>query len=98
MRVLDRMIGLGLKLSGPPAPAGYALAGKTFVITGTLPTLSRKDAESAIQEMGGKVSGSVSAKTDFLLCGTDAGSKLEKARQLGIKIIDENEFQEMIKI
>ena len=68
----------------------------TFVITGTLPTLGRNDAKVLIEKNGGKVTGSVSKKTDFLLCGEDAGSKLDKAKALDIKIIDENELFVMI--
>lgn len=67
-------------------------AGKTFVLTGTLPTLKRDEAKSIIEKFGGKVSGSVSKKTSVVLAGEDAGSKLEKARELGIEIIDEAEF------
>jgi len=70
---------------------------QTFVITGTLPTLKRDEATSIIQNYGGKVSGSVSKKTTYVLAGADAGSKLAKAEQLGIKIIDEDEFKEMLK-
>ena len=65
------------------------LAGKTFVLTGTLPTLSRDDAKDMIESLGGKVSGSVSKKTDWVVAGTEAGSKLEKAESLGIAVIDE---------
>ena len=72
-------------------------AGKTFVLTGTLPTLKRNDAKELIEKFGGKASGSVSKKTDFVLAGEEAGSKLTKAQQLGIKIISEEEFMEMIK-
>ena len=72
-------------------------AGKTFVLTGTLPTLKRNDAKELIEKFGGKVSGSVSKKTDFVLAGEEAGSKLTKAQELGVKIISEEEFMEMIK-
>lgn len=75
----------------PSAPAG-AFAGKTFVLTGTLPTLKREEAAAKIEALGGKVSGSVSKRTDYVVAGEDAGSKLEKARQLGIRVIDEAEF------
>lgn len=71
------------------APASGALAGKTFVLTGTLPNLSREDAKEKIEAAGGKVTGSVSKKTDFVVVGADAGSKLEKAQALNIAILDE---------
>lgn len=91
-----------LKYVSPKPPAkrkeGLAkLAGKTIVLTGTLPSLSRTDATRMIEENGGKVSSSVSKKTDFVLAGEEAGSKLEKARQLGVTVISEEEFLEKIK-
>jgi DNA ligase (NAD+) len=75
----------------PPSP----FLGKTFVLTGTLPTLTREEATAKIEALGGKVSGSVSKKTDFVLAGADAGSKLDRAQKLGVKIIDEKEFLKM---
>ena len=72
------------------------LAGKTVVVTGTLPTLSRNDAKSLIEANGGKAAGSVSRKTDYVLAGEAAGSKLTKAQELGIPVIDEAEFLKMI--
>ena len=71
--------------------------GITFVLTGTLPTLTRSEAEEIIVSHGGKTSSSVSKKTGIVLAGTEAGSKLTKAEQLGIKIIDENEFRAMLE-
>lgn len=71
--------------------------GKTFVLTGSLETLTRKEAEDIIEKFGGKTSGSVSKKTDYVLAGEEAGSKLTKAQNLGIKIIDELEFKKMIE-
>ena len=71
--------------------------GKTFVLTGTLPTLTRTQAGAIIEKMGGKVSGSVSKKTDYVLAGEDAGSKLTKAQQLGVTVISEDEFNNMIQ-
>jgi DNA ligase (NAD+) len=65
------------------------VSGKTFVLTGSLPTLTRSDAGARIKQAGGKVSGAVSKKTDFVVAGEDAGSKLEKATQLGVAVIDE---------
>ncbi len=88
-----RKVGLNFKsaLYQPKAAAG-PLAGKTFVLTGTLPTLKREEAAAKIEAAGGKVSGSVSKKTDYVVAGTDAGSKLDKAQKLGVKIIDEAEL------
>lgn len=78
-----------------PAAASGPFAGKTFELTGTLPTMSREEATAKIESLGGKVSGSVSKKTDYVLAGEEAGSKLDKAQKLGVKIIDEAEFQKM---
>ena len=74
-----------------PPPSG-PLAGKTFVLTGTLPNLKREEAAAKIEAAGGKVSSSVSKKTDYVVAGADAGSKLDKAQKLGVKIIDEAEL------
>ena len=71
--------------------------GMTFVLTGTLPTLKRSEASAIIESFGGKTSSSVSKKTTYVLAGEEAGSKLDKANALGIQIINENEFMEMIK-
>ena len=76
-------------------PAG-PLAGKTFVITGSLPTLKRDDAKAMIEAAGARVAGSVSKKTDYVVAGDDAGSKLAKARELGVSIIDEAKLQKML--
>jgi DNA ligase (NAD+) len=72
-------------------------AGMTFVLTGTLPTLKRDEAAAIIEKFGGKTSSSVSKKTSVVLAGEEAGSKLTKAQQLGIPIIDEDEFREMLE-
>lgn len=84
---------------GIPAPGERAkgLAGKTFVLTGTLPTLTRDEARERIESRGGKVAGSVSKKTDFVVAGDEAGSKLDKARQLGVAIIDEAGLQRILE-
>ena len=71
-------------------------SGMTFVLTGTLPTYSRSEASAIIEGFGGKTSSSVSKKTTYVLAGEDAGSKLDKANKLGVTVIDENEFNEMI--
>lgn len=76
---------------------GGVLEGKTFVLTGTLPTLKRSEAQKLIEDNGGKTSSSVSKKTDYVLAGDEAGSKLDKAHALGVEVITENEFLDMIK-
>ncbi|MCE5181908.1 MAG: NAD-dependent DNA ligase LigA [Betaproteobacteria bacterium] len=73
-----------------PRPVESAISGKTFVLTGTLPSLSREEAKEKIESLGGKVSGSVSKKTDFVVAGAEAGSKLTKAQELGVTVLDES--------
>ncbi|MBL8985133.1 MAG: NAD-dependent DNA ligase LigA [Gemmatimonadetes bacterium] len=91
--LVDRLVAAGVATEEPNvAPRGDALAGKAYVLTGTLPTLSRTDAAALIENAGGRVTGSVSKKTDAVVAGADAGSKLDKARELGIEIIDEAEL------
>jgi DNA ligase (NAD+) len=82
---------------GPPAfVAPKPLAGKTFVITGTLPSLSRDEAKDRVEAAGGKVAGSVSKKTDYVVAGAEAGSKLLKAQELGVAVIDEAALLQML--
>jgi DNA ligase (NAD+) len=82
---------------GPPAlVTPQPLNGKTFVITGTLPSLSRDEAKNLIEAAGGKVAGSVSKKTTFLIAGAEAGSKLDKARELGVEVLDEADLKELL--
>jgi DNA ligase (NAD+) len=73
------------------------LTGKTLVLTGTLPTLSRDEAKALIESAGGKAAGSVSKKTDFVVAGDEAGSKLTKAQELGVTILDEAAFLQLIE-
>lgn len=94
---VDELIRCGVITKYESEKKGDFLAGYTFVLTGTLPTLSRADASAMIESFGGKCSGSVSKKTSFVLAGEEAGSKLTKAQSLGIKIIDEEKFLLMIE-
>jgi DNA ligase (NAD+) len=87
----------GLNFTGEKRTGSAQLEGLTFVLTGTLPTLSREEAKSKIELAGGRVSGSVSKSTSYLIAGSDAGSKLDKARQLGVKIIGEADLEELLK-
>jgi DNA ligase (NAD+) len=80
----------------PSEAASLPLAGKTFVLTGTLPTLSRDQAKEIIEAQGGKVAGSVSKKTHYVIAGAEAGSKLDRAQELGITILDEAQFLELL--
>ncbi|HSU20129.1 MAG TPA: helix-hairpin-helix domain-containing protein, partial [Acidobacteriaceae bacterium] len=80
---------LGLNMTAEKRVTGTALAGLTFVLTGTLPTLTRDEAKARIESAGGKVSGSVSKKTSYVVAGEEAGSKLDKARELKIPVLDE---------
>jgi DNA ligase (NAD+) len=82
---------------GEPQMQALPLAGKTFVLTGTLPTLTREQAKTMIEAQGGKVAGSVSAKTDYVVAGAEAGSKLDKAQQLGLNILDEPQLRELLR-
>lgn len=95
-RICERLTEAGLLTSATAAPKGDKLAGLTFVLTGTLPTMSRDEASALIKAAGGKVSGSVSGKTSYVVAGEAAGSKLTKAQALGVKIISEDELKTMI--
>ena len=91
-----RACGVHWQESEPAARAPRPLAGKTFVITGTLPTLGRDEAKDKLEEAGAKVAGSVSKKTDYVVAGAEAGSKLDKARELGVTVIDEAQMLEIL--
>ena len=92
-----RLADAGLVTTSTAAPTGDRYVGKTFVLTGTLPTMSRDEASALIKAQGGKVSGSVSKKTDYVVAGEAAGSKLTKANELGVTVIDEATLLEMLK-
>ncbi|MGA0025432.1 MAG: NAD-dependent DNA ligase LigA [Burkholderiales bacterium] len=94
--VIDQLIARGVTFRQEKAAKGGVFSGKTFVLTGTLPGMSRDEAKARIEAAGGKVSGSVSKKTDYVVAGSDAGSKLDKARALGVTIIDEAQLLELL--
>src|SRR5580704_8940412 len=95
-KLVDRLGAAGLAFQGKKKERGTKLAGKTFVLTGTLAHFTRDEAKKLIEDAGGRVSGSVSKKTDYVVAGDDAGSKLDKARELGVKVIGEKEMQELL--
>jgi DNA ligase (NAD+) len=96
--ILERLLASGIHWPKPvKASTTGGLAGKTFVLTGSLSHFTREDAAAAIVARGGKVSGSVSKKTDFLVAGAEAGSKLTKAQALGIRVLDEAAFERLLK-
>ena len=94
---IEALAALGVNMVSQKEKIDNRFEGKTFVLTGTLPTLSRNEASELIEKYGGKTASSVSKKTSFVLAGEEAGSKLVKAQSLGITIISEEEFREMIK-
>lgn len=96
LTLIERLRASGVNMESKKEVKGNTFEGKTFVLTGTLPTLTRSEASKIIESLGGKTSSSVSKKTDFVLAGEDAGSKLKKANDLGIKVINEEEFKAMI--
>ena len=96
-RQIDDLIAYGVSPVADRAATASPISGKTIVVTGTLPTLSRKEAEDLILDHGGKAAGSVSKKTDYVLAGEAAGSKLTKAQQLGIPVIDEQTLLDWLK-
>ena len=97
--VLQRLAQAGVNMTAEESETvDSVISGKTLVVTGTLPTLGRKEAQTLIERYGGKVSGSVSKKTDYVLAGESAGSKLTKAQELGIRVISEDELYDMLQI
>ena len=95
-QVIEELLACGIRLSQGESLASQHLLGKTFVLTGTLPTLSRESAKAMLEQAGAKVAGSVSAKTSYLVAGAEAGSKLDKAQELGVPIIDEAQMMAML--
>ncbi len=98
VEVIEQMRAAGVRWEEgmPSLVASSAIAGKTFVLTGTLPTLTREDAKELIEARGGKVAGSVSKKTDYVVAGAEAGSKLTKAQELGVTILDETQLKGLL--
>ena len=96
-RIIERLVAAGVNMEAGEQQTGGRFEGMTFVITGTLPGMDRKEAQALVEANGGKVSGSVSKNTTYLLAGENAGSKLTKAQELGTNIIDEAEFRKMME-
>ena len=94
--VIEQLLASGMQLSVEKKVISAAVVGKTFVLTGTFPSLSRDQAKDLLEKAGAKVAGSVSKKTDYVVAGTDAGSKLSKAEELGITVIDEQAMLELL--
>jgi DNA ligase (NAD+) len=96
--LIDRLRAAGVAMKGPER-GGLArgpLSGQVFVLTGTLASMSREDATAAIEALGGRVTGSVSRKTSFVVVGADPGGKVDKARELGVPLVEEREFLDRI--
>jgi DNA ligase (NAD+) len=96
IELCQRLIDAGLVAEATQRPKDDRLAGLTFVLTGTLPTMTREEAEAKIKARGGRCAGSVSRKTSYVVAGEAAGSKLTKARELGVPVIDEAELLKML--
>ncbi len=95
--LVERLRQAGLTFKGHKKQRATTLAGKTFVLTGTLERHTRDEAKKLIEDAGGKVAGSVSKKTDYVVAGAEAGSKLDKAREVGVAVIDEDEMERLVK-
>ena len=94
--LVDELRSAGVTMKGKKKERGAKLAGKTFVLTGTLVNYTRDEAKKMIEDAGGKVTGSVSKKTDYVVAGADAGSKLDKAKELGVAVVDERGMQQLL--
>ena len=94
--LVEKMLAVGIEPQAVEAVGDGPFTGKTFVFTGTLETMSRPDAEAIVRKLGGKAVGSVSAKTDYVVAGPGAGSKLEKAQKLKLSILDEEQFKALL--
>jgi len=95
--LVDKLLKTGVKIKAPAKPKSSKLKGKTFVVTGTLSAMSREEAGAKIRSLGGKASSSVSKETNYVIAGTNPGSKYDKAKKLGVKIINEKEFLGLVK-
>jgi DNA ligase (NAD+) len=96
--VVEQLLASGIELEVETSAINPDLVGKTFVLTGTLPTMSRDEAKALLEKAGAKVAGSVSAKTHYVVAGADAGSKLEKAQELGVTVIDEAQMLQLLQL
>ena len=97
-RVLKKLADAGVNMKSLAArPSGGPLDGKTVVVTGTLKNYSRQEIEEKIRSLGGRAASTVSRKTDYVLAGESPGSKLEKARQLGVRVLSEKDFEKMMR-
>jgi DNA ligase (NAD+) len=96
-QLIERLRKAGLQFRGKKEERGTTLAGKTFVLTGTLVKYTRDEAKRMIEDAGGKVVGSVSKKTDYVVAGDDPGSKLDKARELGVEVVSEQQMEALLK-
>jgi DNA ligase (NAD+) len=98
--VIEQLLACGVHWPDLPsnAMAALPLAGKTYVLTGTLPTLSREQAKDMLEQAGAKVAGSVSKKTTAVIAGTEAGSKLDKAQELGVPVLDEQGLLDLLRL
>jgi DNA ligase (NAD+) len=97
LEVIQRLQATGVNWPEKTVSDTLVLEGQTFVLTGTLLQMKRNEAKSRLQQLGAKVSGSISKKTDYLVAGEKAGSKLEKAKKLGVKVLEESEFIELLE-